>query len=118
MSGRTVDPIIQGVRQRMVRARTLIRKGTEELEAAQREIRRHPDCKASLRATAAGKPARERASLAWWYHAGLESILDDMPLGDAASCISDDLRNPRQTMEEFIRDEEEVLARRAARRAA
>ena len=118
MKGRTGDPIIQKARRHMVRARPLFREAVKELEAAQRGLERHPDFKMSVKADAAGKPARERITLASWYHSGILSILDDMRPTDAASCISNDLRGNARTMELFIRDEEEVLAAQAARRAA
>jgi hypothetical protein len=112
------DPILREARRRMTRAAGLIRRATRELEDVARNLERHRNTQASLRAIAAKRPARERVSLAWWYYEGLVSILDDVPLGDAAACIVTELAAPSRQLKEFVRDEEETLARRAARRAA
>ena len=114
MSGHDYDPVVSEARRRMRRAVPFVREAVKELQAAMRDLRQHPDFKASIKAAAAGKSARERVTLPWWYHGGIKNILEDAPLDAVAACIPGDLRNSSRTMEEFIRDEEEVLARRAA----
>jgi hypothetical protein len=108
MSARATDPIIAEARERMRAAVVHAQAAAAELLAAKRDLARHPDIR--------GKGM----TLARWYLMGLDSVLDDAPLGDAAGWIQDDLRGQRRTMEAWVRDEAKDLARfgRGKQRAA
>lgn len=89
-------------------------RGIAELRALRREMERHPDYAKSKAGRQAGRPFDEWATLAWWIHNSIDSVLLDVPVDDASMALVDDAFHLLRHLRQFGTRERRDLARFAA----
>src|SRR5574340_1055576 len=117
------DPIVCRAQTRILRAARAALEARDELCHAQHELERHPDYVKTERARRKGKPVSSAATLAWWVHNGIRSVLEDALFEDAADWLFED-SNPRRAaaglraFTDTAGRDEAGFAHRAAKRKA